>query len=126
MLRRLISLLMVLSIALFVSASAPALAQTSETDPETVEEGEETTQGDDGVVGEGDEAENPGAGGGEGQEPETETGAGEGETVEAEEEAGPIWTYQMSKIGLVLLFLMLLAIGGAYWNFVAKRQKQGI
>lgn len=126
MLRRLISLLMVLSIALFVSASGPALAQTSETDPETVEEGEETTQGDDGVVGEGDEAENPGVGGDEGQEPETETGAGEGETVEAEEEAGPIWTYQMSKIGLVLLFLMLLAIGGAYWNFVAKRQKQGI
>jgi hypothetical protein len=32
----------------------------------------------------------------------------------------------MAWIVIVLLILMLLAIAGAYWNFVGKRQKQGI
>lgn len=83
-------------------------------------------QTDEGVVGEGDEAENPGTEGEAGQDPDAETGAGQGEQESAEPEAGPLWTYQMSRIGLVLLFLMLLGIGGAYWNFVGKRTKQGV
>lgn len=119
--RRRLSCLLALALLIVPVVALPSQAQGAErTFAQTTEEEE-----DEGIVGEEEEAENPGTGEDEGQEPETETGAGEEETVEAEEEAGPIWTYQMSKIGLVLLFLMLLAIGGAYWNFVAKRQKQG-
>lgn len=87
---------------------------------------QETTEEDEGVVDESDEAENPGSSGEEGQDADTESGAGEGETAPAEEEEGPVWTYQMSKIVLAMLVLLLLGIAGAYWNFVAKRQKQGI
>lgn len=93
------------------------------------ETGGEGVDGSEGIVGEGDEAENPGTGGdderGEG-DPDAETGAGEGEQNEGEVEAGPVWTYQMSKIVIVLLLLLLLAIGGAYWKFVAQRQRAGV
>jgi hypothetical protein len=37
--------------------------------------------------------------------------------------AGPPWTYQMSKISLVLLALMLLAVAGAYYRFVFVRRR---
>lgn len=94
-------------------ASGPVLAQ-------------ETTDEDEGAVDESDEAENPGSSGEEGQDADTESGAGEEETAPAEDEEGPVWTYQMSKIVIVLFVLLLLGIGGAYWNFVAKRQKEGI
>ena len=47
------------------------------------------------------------------------------EPAPAEEEAGPVWTYQMSKIVIGLLVLMALGIGGAYYKIVAKRQKEG-
>jgi hypothetical protein len=41
----------------------------------------------------------------------------------AEKVAGPPWTYQMSRIALLLLALMLLAVAGAYYRFVFKRQR---
>ena len=93
--------------------------------------GDSVDGSDDGGVGEGDEAQNPGTGeeAGEGQsDPDAETGAGEGERNEGGEdvEAGPVWTYQMSKIIIVLLVFLLLAIGGAYWRFVAQRQRAGV
>lgn len=37
--------------------------------------------------------------------------------------AGPIWTYQMSKITIFLLVLMVLAMGGLYYRLVAKRRR---
>ena len=92
--------------------------------------GDSVDGAEDGGVGEGEEGENPGTGeeDGEGQsDPDAETGAGEGETTGEEEvEAGPVWTYQMSKIIIALLLLLLLAIAGAYWRFVAQRQRAGI
>jgi hypothetical protein len=59
---------------------------------------------------------------GEGQQGEAEGG---GESGGAAEETGPPWTYQMARISLVLLFLTLLAVGFAYYRFVAARRKHG-
>lgn len=37
--------------------------------------------------------------------------------------AGPPWTYQMSKIALVMLAFVLLAVAGAYYRFVFVRRR---
>lgn len=56
---------------------------------------------------------------------DAETGAGEeeqGPAAETEEE-GPQWTYQMSKITLVMLLLLFLAMGALYYRMIARRQR---
>lgn len=67
---------------------------------------------------------------GDGQsDADAETGASEDEQAEpegGEVEAGPVWTYQMSKIVIALLFLMALGIGAAYYKLVVQRQRAGI
>jgi len=60
-------------------------------------------------------------GGGEGTE--AETGAWEGETQEAPAEAGPPWTFQMARIGGLLVLLLLLGIGWWYYRLVLRRQR---
>ena len=40
-----------------------------------------------------------------------------------EEEAGPPWTYQMARISLLLVALLLLAMGAIYYRLVVKRQR---
>jgi hypothetical protein len=40
-----------------------------------------------------------------------------------EEEAGPPWTYQMARISLLLLALMLLGMGAVYYRLVVRRQR---
>jgi hypothetical protein len=87
-------------------AADPALAQDT---------------GDEEVVGEEEEAEGQeeGAGG----DPAEETGAEEGQTEPAAEETGPPWTYQMARIGIVLLVFMALGVGLAYYRFVVRRQR---
>jgi hypothetical protein len=40
-----------------------------------------------------------------------------------EEEAGPPWTYQMARISLLLLALLLLGMGAVYYRLVVKRQR---
>jgi hypothetical protein len=79
-----------------------------------------------------DEAEE-GEGGNEGEgtgqsDPEAETGADEGETAEGEstEEEGPPWTYQMARIGIVLMLLVGGLIGLMYYRMIVQRQKGGI
>ena len=58
---------------------------------------------------------------------DAETGVSEDEQTEpAEVEAGPVWTYQMSKIVIALLLLMALGIGAAYYRLVVQRQRAGI
>ncbi|MDQ3878621.1 MAG: hypothetical protein M3290_09780 [Actinomycetota bacterium] len=37
--------------------------------------------------------------------------------------AGPVWTYQMSKITILLLVLMVLALGGLYYRLIVKRRR---
>ena len=54
---------------------------------------------------------------------ESETGAGEEEQASTEEEEGPQWTYQMARITLVMLVLLLLAVGALYYRMVARRQR---
>ena len=105
----------VLATLLVVAAPAQAapgfvVAQAGEGDEESgTEEGSET---------EGE------TGGGEGQsDPEAETETGEEGSEPAATETGPPWTYQMARIGLVLLVFLGLAIGAAYYRFVASRQR---
>jgi hypothetical protein len=40
--------------------------------------------------------------------------------------AGPIWTYQMSKITILLLVFMILAMGGLYYKLIVKRRRGDI
>ena len=40
-----------------------------------------------------------------------------------EEETGPPWTYQMARISLLLLALLFVAVGAAYYRFVVRRQR---
>jgi hypothetical protein len=51
-----------------------------------------------------------------------ETGADEGQT-EGAAEAGPPWTYQMARLGFVLLVVLALGIGLAYYRFVMRRAR---
>lgn len=37
--------------------------------------------------------------------------------------AGPVWTYQMSKITVLLLVVMILALGALYYRLVVKRRR---
>lgn len=66
---------------------------------------------------------------GEGQsDPAAETGADEGETAEGEatQEEGPPWTYQMARIGIVLMLLVGGLIGFMYYRMIVQRQKEGL
>ena len=63
--------------------------------------------------------------GGQG-DPEAETGAGAGEIEDAVEETGPVWTYQMARIVVVLLVFLLAAIGLLYWRLVGQRRRSGV
>ncbi len=76
--------------------------------------------GDEGEPGQEEEAEGQEGSDPDGEEAEAEVGA-EGE--ETAEETGPPWTYQMARIGLVLLVFLALSIGLAYYRFVASRQR---
>ncbi len=114
--RLIVSILAALAVVFLViptpvfGAPARVLAQAGEGDEDTgTEEGSET---------EGE------TGGGEGQsDPETETETGGEGSEPAETETGPPWTYQMARIGLVLLVFLALSIGLAYYRFVASRQR---
>lgn len=113
-----------LSFALVLSLSAVGFATPAPASERVLAQEDDTGEGD--PTGEEEEAGGQEEQGGEVDPEEAGAGEGEQEGAAAEEEEGPLWTYQMSRIGLALLLLMLLGIGGAYWNFVAKRQKQGI
>jgi uncharacterized protein HemX len=56
-------------------------------------------------------------------DPVAESGADE--AAEGDTPAGPPWTYQMARMGVLLLLLIALGLGGAYWKFVMSRQKTG-
>lgn len=83
---------------------------------------------DDGSVGQEDESQNSEAtteDEGSGQsDADAETGAGGGEQEGATEEEGPPWTYQMARIGLVLMVLVGLGIGLLYYRMIVSRQRE--
>lgn len=76
------------------------------------------------VVGEEEEAEGQESGNQE-NIPE-ESGADEGETQGTAEETGPPWTYQMARLGILLVLLMVLGVGFAYYRFVVRRQRGAV
>ncbi len=83
--------------------------------------------GEEGGVGPEEEAEGQEEQGtGEEQEgqgdPEAETGAEDG-AEGAAEEAGPPWTYQMARLGLLLLLGLFLGMGALYYRFVVLRAR---
>ena len=105
--------LIVLCFVLPISvASAGTVTLVQEADPE-------------GVIGEEDEST-----GGEGAEEgsgqsgaDAETGAGADEQEAAVEEEGPPWTYQMARIGIVLMLIVGLLMGALYYRMIASRQR---
>ena len=98
------------------SASAAVILAQAESEEGTEVENEGADQSDAGTDTEG-------GGESEGGE-DAETGAGEGEQAPAaEEEEGPQWTYQMSRITLVMLLLLFLAMGALYYRMIARRQR---
>ena len=78
-------------------------------------------QGTDAEEGEGGQEDQ----GGEGQsDPEAETDPGAGE--EAEEETGPPWTYQMARMSVGLVILLLAGTGLLYYRLVGSRQRSNV
>lgn len=131
--RRTILLGLVVVLALLPLAMAPVVAVAAQKvlEGDTVvlaqELEEDSDSGgdpaDEGDAGQGAEADEEG----EGQSgTDAETGADEGEQAPAAEETGPVWTYQMARIGLGLLVLLLAAVGFTYWKLVAHRQRAGV
>lgn len=73
---------------------------------------------------EAEEGEGGNQGEGEGQsDVDAETGAGAGEQEAAVEEEGPPWTYQMARIGIVLMLIVGLLMGALYYRMIASRQR---
>lgn len=119
-------LLAAVSFGVSPAAHASATFAQAESEKGTEVENEGGDQADPGTdTGEGAEGSGGGDEAGEGGEGESsaETGAGGGEQAEAEDETGPQWTYQMSRITLVMLFLLLLAVGALYYRMVGRRQR---
>lgn len=98
-----------------VPAANAATATFAQAGEDVVTEEDETQQG------EGTNEED-----GEGQsDPDAETGAGadEQEGGASAEEEGPPWTYQMARIGIVMMLLIAIALGVLYYRMIASRQR---
>lgn len=130
--RRRLSLLCALMLLASVTVLAQAalagdfvLAQeVGETEEESGITGEEGTEQSEGGTTGGDEGDDQESGGQD--EPEAETGSGADQTKEAVTETGPPWTYQMARIAFASLFLLGLAVAGAYYRFVVVRQRGAV
>jgi hypothetical protein len=70
------------------------------------------------VLAQAEESENQG-----GDDAPAETG-GQGETEGGGEETGPPWTYQMSRISVVMLVGLVAGIGWVYYKLVVKRSRR--
>ena len=91
--------------ALVPAAHAAAGTVFAQSDPQGQQQGGEKQQN-------GDVGGETGAGG------QTEQGASTAET-------GPPWTYQMARLGLVLLVLLFVAVGLWYYRLVVVRARGG-
>ncbi len=126
--RRALLLALVVTLAVLPMAAAPMVAAAGQAilaqgDVDEDERGDPVGEEDAPLPGEEIGEEGSGA-----RDPEAETGPGEAEEVEGAEggeaaEEGPVWTYQMARIGLVLVLLLLAAVAFTYWAFVGRRQK---
>lgn len=87
-------------VALFTAVALPAHASSGLPTKGTVISAQEDTGGGDGG------------------------GADEGE--DAAEETGPVWTYQMARIVVVLLVLLVAAVALLYWRLVGRPRRNGI
>lgn len=96
------------------NAGTVTLSQEADTEEEGAVSDEDESQGGES----GNESE------GEGQsDADAETGAGAGEQEAAVEEEGPPWTYQMARIGIVLMLIVGLLMGALYYRMIASRQR---
>jgi hypothetical protein len=108
----------VILMALVVAASLPDIAPAAAADLLLAQDANQ--EGD--VVGNEEEAEGQEGSNQGGREESAEVGADEGET-EGASETGPPWTYQMAWLGVLLLVVMVLGVGLAYYRFVVRRQR---
>ena len=123
-----LSALAVLSLISFAGPLAHASAPATHGSFTFAQDEDTTTTEDEGVIGEEDESQGTedteGSESGQSDE-EAETGAKKGKTAEGEapEEEGPPWTYQMARIGIVLMLLVFGAIAMLYYKMVVLRQR---
>ena len=115
-------------LALLTALSLVALAAPVAHASLNLAQDEGTQTEEEGVIGEEDESQGSEdtEGGESGQsDEEAETGADEGETAggESAEEEGPPWTYQMARIGIVLMLLVMGLIGFLYYKMIVLRQR---
>ena len=107
-------LLIVFATMLVTLAVSPAIA-ASRTGI-VVAQGTDTEEGEGAQEGQGE--------GGKGQDdPEAETDPGAGEEA-AEEETGPPWTYQMARMSVGLVILLLAGTAFLYYRMIGARQKR--
>ena len=59
---------------------------------------------------------------GDGSNEQTNQGD-QGEKPATEVEVGPLWTYQMARMSLALLLVVLLGAGYWYYRFVVRRRR---
>ena len=109
--RAAVSFLVVLSVFGLLSLLGPSAYAQIEDDEGVVTEEDETQQSDAESDGEGQSS------------TEAETGADEGETAEGATEEGPPWTYQMARLGIILLVLVAALIGLMYRKMIVLRQR---
>jgi hypothetical protein len=109
----------VILMALVVAASLPDIARPAAAADLLLAQ-DANQEGD--VVGNEEEAEGQEGSNQGGREESAEVGADEGET-EGASETGPPWTYQMAWLGVLLLVVMVLGVGLAYYRFVVRRQR---
>lgn len=107
-----LAILPVLLVAVFALMPATAIASTghriylTQADPGD-ESNEQSNQGD------------------QGESPKPEVGADKDQSQEgtSEVEAGPLWTYQMARMSLALMLVLLLGAGYWYYRFVVRRRR---
>lgn len=124
----LLALVLALPLTLTLASPAAAAEHLVFAQEEGTEVGDPAGEGDPVGEEEGAEGGETNSKEGDGQsDADAETGASEDEQAEpAEVEAGPVWTYQMSKIVIVLLLFMAIGIFMAYRKLVVQRQRAGI
>jgi hypothetical protein len=78
------------------------------------------------ILAQGTGAQETKAGGAGQKNPKAQTGAGKQQSSGGEPAAGPPWTYQMAKISILLLVLLILSLGWFYFRLVLTRRRRGI
>jgi hypothetical protein len=106
---------LVLVMAVVGIVAIPVTAVAASPQHLVLAQGTDTEEGEGGQEGQGGEGEGQG-------DPEAETDPGAGEEAVAEEE-GPPWTYQMARMSIGLVVLLLAGTAFLYYRMIGARQR---